>query len=103
MLGALGAWVVSRERRPLNQPTYLLFAAFIVVGMVTMVVNGRVGGPLVRFLEFLPSLFALLLVEQASHSPKNYFRIMWMIMLCAVVLPPPRTGQVGLRQSCNAM
>src|SRR3546814_8329076 len=79
MLGALGAWVVSRERRPLNQPTYLLFAVFIVVGMVTMVVNGWVGGALVRFLEFLPPLFALLLVAQASHSPKNCFRIMWMI------------------------
>src|SRR3546814_16574738 len=55
MLGALGAWVVSRERRPLNQPTYLLFAVFIVVGMVTMVVNGWVGGAMVRFLEFLRS------------------------------------------------
>src|SRR3546814_16111255 len=98
MLGALGAWVVSRERRPLNQPTYLLFAAFIVVGMVTMVVNGWVGGALVRFLEFLPSLFALLLVAQASYSPKNFFRIMWMISLCAVVLTIHVIGQVGLGQ-----
>src|SRR3546814_15675561 len=62
MLGALGAWVVSRERRPLNQPPYLLFAVFIVVGMVTTVVNGWVGGALVRFPEFLPPLFALTLV-----------------------------------------
>ncbi|HEY9541504.1 MAG TPA: O-antigen ligase family protein [Luteimonas sp.] len=103
MLGALGAWVVSRERRPLNQPTYLLFAAFIVVGMVTMVANGWVGGALVRFLEFLPSLFALLLVAQASHSPKNCFRIMWMISLCAVVLTIHGIGQVRLGQGWTGM
>ena len=29
MLGALGTWVISRERRKFNQPTYLLFGAFI--------------------------------------------------------------------------
>src|SRR3546814_835435 len=103
MLGALGAWVVSRERRPLNQPTYLLFAAFIVVGMVTMVANGWVGGALVRFLEFLPSLFALLLVAQASHSPKNCFRIMWIISLCAVVLTIHGIGQVRLGQGWTGM
>src|SRR3546814_6746753 len=74
MLGALGAWVFSRERRPLNQPTYLLFAVFIVVGMVTTGVNGWFGGALVRFIEFLPPLFALLLVAQARHSPKKIGR-----------------------------
>src|SRR3546814_8262311 len=52
MLGALGAWVVSRERRPLNQPPYLLFSAFLAVGMLTLGVNGGVGGACVRFLEF---------------------------------------------------
>src|SRR3546814_8212354 len=103
MLCALGSWVVSRARRPLNQPTYLLFAVFIVLGMVTMVVNCWVGGALVRFLEFLPPLFALLLVAQASHSPKNCFRIMWMISLCAVVLTIHGIGQVRLGQGWTGM
>lgn len=103
MLGALGTWVVSRERRPLNQPTYLLFAVFIVVAMVTMVVNGWTGGALVRFLEFLSPFFALLLVAQASHSPKNCFRIMWMISLCAVVLTIHGIGQVKLGQGWTGM
>src|SRR3546814_13105195 len=89
--------------RSLNQPTYLLFAAFIVVGMVTMVANGWVGGALVRFLEFLPSLFALLLVAQASHSPKNCFRIMWIISLCAVVLTIHGIGQVRLGPGWTGM
>lgn len=103
MLGALGTWAVGPERRPLRQPTCLLFAAFIVVGMVTMAVNGWIGGALVRFLEFLTPLFALLLVAQASHSPKNCFRIMWVISLCAVVLTIHGIGQVRLGQGWTGM
>src|SRR3546814_18446740 len=71
--------------------------------MVTMVFNGWVGGALVRFLAFLPPLFALLLVAQASHSPKNCFRIMWMISLFAVVLTIPGIGQVRLGQGGTGM
>src|SRR3546814_2676185 len=71
--------------------------------MVTMLGNGWVGGALCLFLEFLPSLFALLLVAQASHSPKNCFRIMWMISLCAVVLTIHGIGQVGLGQGWTGM
>src|SRR3546814_13789000 len=103
MLSALGAWVLSRERRPLNQPTYLLFAVFIVVGMVTMVVNGWVGGALDRFLEFLPPLFALLLVSQASHSPKNCFRITWMIQLYEFVLTILGIAHVSIGPSWTGM
>src|SRR3546814_18768639 len=65
--------------------------------MVTMVVNGWVGGALARFFELLPPLFALLLVAQASHSPKNCFRIMWMLSLRAAVQTIPAIGQVRLR------
>src|SRR3546814_7684503 len=66
--------------------------------MVTMVANGWVGGALVRFHVFLPALFSLLLVAQASHSPMNCFRIMWIISLCAVVLTIHGIGQVRLGQ-----
>src|SRR5690606_15409672 len=48
MLGALGTWFISSSRRPLAQPTYLLFAVFIVVAMLTMVVNGWAGGAVTR-------------------------------------------------------
>ncbi|GGK09067.1 O-antigen ligase family protein [Luteimonas terricola] len=103
MLGALGTWVISRERRPLNQPTYLLFAVFIVVGMFTMAINGWVGGALIRLFEFLPSLFTLVLVAQAAHSPKNCLRIMWMISLCAIVLAIHGIEQVKLGQGWTGM
>src|SRR3546814_9182242 len=53
--------------------------------------------------EFLPSLFALLPGAQASHSPKNCFRIMWIISLCAVVLTIHGIGQVRLGQGWTGM
>lgn len=103
MLCALGTWAVSGERRPLRQPTFILFAAFIVVAMVSMAVNGWVGGALVRLLEFLPSLFALILVAQASHSLKNCFRIMGVVALCALVLTIHGIEQVKLGQGWTGM
>ena len=103
MLGALGAWALGKKRRPLDQPTYVLFAVFIVVGMVSMAVNGWVGGALTRFLEFLPALIALVLVAQASYSPRNCFRIMWVIALSAVVLTYHGIGQVELGQGWTGM
>lgn len=102
-LGALGAWALSRERRPFDQPTYVLLALFMAVGMVSMAVNGWIGGALTRFLQFLPVLFALVLVAQASHSPKNCFRIMWVVCLCAVVLTIHGIGQVNNGQGWTGM
>ncbi len=103
MLGALGAWLVSGNRRPLNQPTYLLLAVFIVVAMGTMVVNGWAGGALTRFLEMLPSLLALILIAQASHSLKNMRRLMWVIAVCALVLTIHGIEQVELGQGWTGM
>jgi len=103
MLGALGAWIISSERRPLRQPTYLLLATFMVVGMATMVANGWAGGALVRFLQFLPIFFAMLLVAQASHSNRNCLRIMWVIVLCAIVLTVHGIEQVKLGQGWTGM
>src|SRR3546814_570998 len=72
MLGALGAWAVHRERRPLNNPTYLLFVAFIAVGIVMVVPKGWVGGALSPFYLFIPSHFALVFGAQAPTSTNNY-------------------------------
>src|SRR5690606_29669810 len=67
MLGALGTWFISSSRRPLAQPTYPLFAVFIVVAMLTMVVNGWAGGAVTRLLALLPSLLALRSDEPTSE------------------------------------
>lgn len=103
MLGALGTWFISSSRRPLAQPTYPLFAVFIVVAMLTMVVNGWAGGAVTRLLELLPSLLALILIAQASHSPKNMRRLMWVISICAVVLTIHGIEQVKLGQGWTGM
>ncbi|NLC61500.1 MAG: O-antigen ligase family protein [Gammaproteobacteria bacterium] len=103
MLAALAAWMLGNQRRPLIQPTYLLLAAFVVVGMLSMVANGWVGGARIRFFQFLPALITLLLVTQACHLPRNCLRIMWMIALCAVVLTIHGIEQVKLGQGWTGM
>lgn len=103
LLGALGLWLIGRDRRPLSQPTYLLFAAFILVGSVTVAVNGWVGGALTTFLDLLPSLIAMVLIAQAAHSPRNLYRMMWVIALAAVVLTIHGIEQVKLGQGWTGM
>ena len=48
MLAALAAWAIGRDRRPFDQPTYLLFPAFVAVGMLSMAFNAGPGGAVVR-------------------------------------------------------
>lgn len=103
LLAALAGWVLSRERRPFNQPTYLLLAVFIVVGMFTMAVNGWIGGALVRFTQFLPALIVTVLFAQACHSPRNCIRVMVVVCLCAVVMTIHGIEQVELGQGWTGM
>ncbi len=103
MLASLAAWALGREKRPFDQPAYVLFPAFIVVGMLSMVFNGWAGGALTRFLEFLPSLIAMVLVAQASHSPKNLARIMVVVCLCALVLAIHGIEQAKLGEGWTGM
>lgn len=103
MLAALIAWQFGGQRRPFNQPTYLLLAAFIVVGMASMVASGWTGGAIVRFFQFMPALLALVLFAQASYLLKNCYRIMWVIALCAVVLTIHGIEQVKLGQGWTGM
>src|SRR5690606_20050101 len=65
--------------------------------------NGWAGGAVTRLLELLPSLLALILIAQASHSPKNMRRLMWVISICAAVLTIHGIGQVKLGQGWTGM
>lgn len=103
MLAALVVWQLGGQRRPLTQPTYLLLAAFVAVGMLSMVANGWAGGAYVRFLQFLPSMIALLLVAQASHASRNCLRIMWVVALCALVLAIHGIEQVKIGHGWTGM
>ncbi|HRN61601.1 MAG TPA: O-antigen ligase family protein [Luteimonas sp.] len=103
LLGAVGAWALSSDRRPLNQPTHLLFPLFILIGMFSVAVNGWVGGALQVFLDFLPALLALIVISQAAYTPKNCLRIMVVIVLSAVVLTVHGIEQVELGEGWTGM
>lgn len=103
MLAALAAWAIGRDRRPLDQPTYLLFPAFVAVGMLSMAFNGWPGGAVVRFLDLVPAMTAVLLVSQASHSPKNLRKLMWLLCVAAVVLTIHGIEQVKLGEGWTGM
>jgi len=103
MLAALAAWAIGRDRRPFDQPTYLLFPAFVAVGMASMVFNGWPGGAVVRFLELVPAMAAVLLVSQASHSTKNLRKIMWLLCVAATVLTVHGIEQVKLGEGWTGM
>ena len=103
MLAALAAWAIGRDRRRLDQPTYLLFPAFVAVGMLSMAVNGWPGGAVQRFLDLVPAMTAVLLVSQASHSPKNLRKIMWLLCVAAVVLTIHGIEQVKLGEGWTGM
>ncbi len=103
MAATLVAWALGRDRHPFNQPTYLLFPVFIVIGCFTMVVSGWAGGAVDRFLNFLPSLIAMVLVAQASQSPRNLTRIMWVVCLAALVLTVHGIEQVHMGAGWTGM
>lgn len=103
MLAALGFWFLSPERRKLDQPTHLLFAIFIVIGMASMVANSWAGGALVRLQDMLPSMAALILVSQASYTLHSARRVMWLVCLAGVVLAIHGIEQVELGHGWTGM
>ena len=103
MLAALLAWAIGRDRRPFDQPTYLLFPAFVAVGMLSMVANGWPGGAVERFLGLVPAMTALVLVAQACRSPRNCRWIMWLLCLASLVLSIHGIEQVKLGHGWTGM
>lgn len=103
LLLALGVWVIERQPKAFNSPTFILFVAFIVVAMISVAVNGWVGGALVQLTEFLPMLIAFVLVAQAAQSPRNVLRIMVTFVLCALVLAVHGIEQVELGAGWTGM
>jgi len=103
LLLAFGVWVIERQHKSFNSPTFILFAAFTLVAMVSVAVNGWVGGALVRLTEFLPMLIAFVLVAQAAQSPRNVLRIMATFVLCSLVLVVHGIEQVELGAGWTGM
>ncbi|WDS36903.1 O-antigen ligase family protein [Pseudoxanthomonas sp.] len=82
---ALLAWLVSRNKS-LGAPQYRLLGGFLVVMMLSVVVNGWYGGFLAELLRFGPIVAAFVILSNAVTSTRRLFFVMGAVVLCATVL-----------------
>ena len=82
---AAGLWLFS-QRKSFNQPQYLLIPAFLLVAMVSKVVNGWAGGALFVFFVFAPVLLAYVLLANAVDTRARLQAAMGVFVICASVL-----------------
>ncbi|SEL09391.1 O-antigen ligase [Pseudoxanthomonas sp. GM95] len=82
---ALLAWLIS-YKKSLGEPQYRLLGAFLVVMMMSVVVNGWVGGALSELLRFGPVVAAFFILANAIDSRQRLVFVMGAMVLCATVL-----------------
>jgi len=82
---ALVAWLASRAKS-FAAPQYLLIGLFLVVLMVSKVVNGWAGGALVQLLKFGPIVAAFVILANAVTTPARIRTVMVVFVLCSTVL-----------------
>lgn len=82
---ALVAWLASRAKS-FAAPQYLLIGLFLVVLMVSKVVNGWTGGALVQLLKFGPIVAAFVILANAVTTPARIRTVMVVFVLCSTVL-----------------
>lgn len=78
-------WLFS-ARKSFSAPQYLLIPAFLLVAMISKVVNGWTGGALFVFFVFAPVLLAFVLMANGIHSRKHMRTAMAVFSACAAVL-----------------
>ena len=82
---AAGMWVFS-ARKSFAAPQYLLIAAFLLVAMISKVVNGWPGGALFVFAVFAPTVLAYTLIANVAYTRKRLEIVMAVLTICASVL-----------------
>lgn len=100
---AFGVWLIERQPKSFAAPTYPLFAGFILVAIVSIAVNGWIGGAVDMLGQFLPMLVAFTLVAHAARSGRNVIRLMVTIVLCSAVLVLHGIEQVELGAGWTGM
>lgn len=93
---AFAVWLIERKPKDFTAPTYPLLAGFIAVAMVSVAVNGWMGGAIAILGELLPILIAFTLVAHAARSGRNVLRLMVTVVLCSAVLVAHGIEQVAL-------
>lgn len=82
---AAGFWALS-ARKSFEAPQYLLIPAFLLVAMISKVVNGWTGGALFVFFIFAPVLLAYVLLANAANTRERMQIVMATFTVCATVL-----------------
>lgn len=82
--GALVMWVVS-GRKSLPAPQLPLLFAFLGVGMLSIALNGWMGGALVFLQKFGPSVAAFVVIVAAITERQRVQRLMAALVLFALV------------------
>ncbi|MET0654194.1 MAG: O-antigen ligase family protein, partial [Pseudoxanthomonas sp.] len=78
-------WLFS-ARKSFSAPQYLLIPLFLLVAMVSKVVNGWAGGAILVFAIFMPVLLAFVLLANANDTRQRLRITMAVFSVCAAVL-----------------
>lgn len=94
LLAAATMWVFS-VRKSFAAPQYALVASLLLVAMFSQVVNGWLGGALVVFTAFAPTVLACVLFANAADTRARLEAVMAVLTLCAGVLAVHGIGQAS--------
>lgn len=78
-------WMFS-ARKSFAAPQYLLLPVFLLVAMISKIVNGWPGGALFVFVFFAPVLMAFVLLANAADTRSRLRTVMAVFVACATVL-----------------
>lgn len=79
------AWLASRTRT-FDAPQFLILPMFMVVAMLSLMVNHWMGGALEVLRTFGPIVIAFFVLAAGCHSRRNVTIAMAVFVLCAAVL-----------------
>lgn len=85
LIVAFVIWLILGRKR-FEAPQYLLLAAFLLVMMVSKIVNGWAGGALVIATQFVPILLSFVLLAQVADDGRRLRVVMALFAACACVL-----------------
>jgi len=78
-------WLFS-QRKSFAAPQYILLPTFLVVLMLSKVVNGWAGGAMEQLTKFLPVVLAFVLLANAANTRERIVTAMKVFAICGTVL-----------------
>ncbi len=87
-------WAASSQKT-FEAPQFLILPAFLLVGMLSLVANGWVGGTLEWLKSFGPTIIAFLVLAACCATRRRVTVTMAVFVLCSAVLALHSIGQAG--------